>query len=469
MDFELRTIAYGVSAVVGVLGLYLFLRGIRGRNRGVRSCPGCHHLLADSNELRCPECGRLARSERQALRTNRNRLSALLGMLLVVGSIFVLQQLSLGRANLLRGLPDSVLVIILPYVGDGTSSATSLGGGIHSELIKRLRDSSFEPEAGRSLLDRVIKGDASHEPGTAAWRTKYGALTYALPRSFETDDPLLERFSEITPVVELQTPRIWPAGLDLVVQLTMNRFDLGEEPVEVAIDFPDGRTARFMHQKENRSRFPLAINLGDIAGRSETSEIPVRIITHNADGASMEHVVGIEIDTGQRLIEPLEARDSVEMQTVLLEQVFSHPISMALEGSPPWSMRFQPRATRQAEAFEDVLVGLEVDLLHEGSLARRSWIWWSDGASGWETIFENKRLLEQAVELEGSWQLSLTGRPEIAARALIGRDNSRTSYWGGSCSKPIRIMSRRGGMLPREWESMTDDPSKPTPPFAPEQ
>ncbi|MDG2031303.1 MAG: hypothetical protein P8J45_09895 [Phycisphaerales bacterium] len=469
MDFELRTIAYGVSTVVGVLGLYLFLRGVRGRNRGVRSCPSCHHLLADSNELRCPECGRLARSERQTLRTNRNRLSALFGMLLVVGSTFVLQQLSLGRANLLRGLPDSVLVIMLPYAGDSNSSTTSLGGGIHSELLKRLRDSSFELDAGRSLLDRVIKGDSNHQPGTTAWRAKYGAFAYALPRSFETDDPLLERFDEITPVVELQTPRIWPAGLPLVAQLTMNRFDLGDDPVEVAIDFPDGRTARFKHQKENRSRFPLAITLGDIAGTSETSEIPVRIITRYADGASKEHVAGIEINTDQQLIETLEARDSVEMQTVLLEQVFSHPISMAFEGSPPWSMRFQPRATRQEEAFEDVLVGLEVDLLHEGTLARRSWIWWSDGASGWETIFENEALLERAVELEGSWQLSLTGRPEIAARALIGRENPRTSYWGGSCSKPIRIMSRRGGMLPREWESMTGDASKPTPPPTPQK
>ena len=93
----------------------------------------------------------------------------------------------------------------------------------------------------------------------------------------------------------------------------------------------------------------------------------------------------------------------------------------------------------------------------------------SDGASGWETIFENEALLERAVELEGSWQLSLTGRPEIAARALIGRENPRTSYWGGSCSKPIRIMSRRGGMLPREWESMTGDASKPTPPPTPQK
>lgn len=467
MDFELRTIAYGVNAIVGVFGLYLFLRNIRGRNRGVRSCPGCHHLLADSNELRCPECGRQARSERQALRTNRNRLSALCGMLLIVGSIFVLQQLNLGRTNLLRGLPDSVLLIMLPYAGDSNSSTSSLGGGIHSELINRLRNSSFEPDARKSLLDRIVKGDANHEPGTIAWRAKYGAFAYALPRTLETDDPLLERFDEITPVVELQTPRIWPEGLPLVAQLTMTRFDLGEDPVEVAIDFPDGRTARFKHQRENRSSFPLAVALGDIAGTSETREIPVRIITRNADGESSEYAIGIEITTDQQLIEPLEARDSAEMQTVLLERVFTHPISLASEGTPPWSMRFQPRATQQAESFQDVLVGLEVDLLHEGTLARRSWIWWSDGASGWETIFENETLLERALELEDSWQLSLTGRPEIAARALIGWENTATSYWGGSCSKPIQIMSRQGVMAPREWESIADDAPKPTPPPAP--
>ncbi len=469
MDFEPRTIAYGVSAVVGVIGVYLFLRGVRGRNRGVRSCPGCHHLLSESNELRCPECGRLARSERQALRTNRNRLSALCGVLLIMGSIFALQQLSLGRVKLLRGVPDSILVIMLPYAGDENSSASSMGSGIKRELINRLRDFSLEPDSRESLLDRVLKGDATHEPGTTAWRSRYGAFAYALPRTLDPDDPLLERFDEITPVVQLQTPRIWPEGLPLVAQLTMNRFDLGEEPVEVTIDFPDGRTARFKHQRENRSRFPLAITLGDIAGTSQTRQIPVRVVTRNADGEPKEHAIGIEITTDQQLIQPLEPRDSVEMQTVLLEQVFSHPITMASEGSPPWSMRFQPRATQREEAFDDVLVGLEVDLLHEGTLARRSWIWWSNGESGWETIFENKRLLEQADELEGSWQLALSGRPEIAARALIGRRNPSRSYWSGSCSKPIRIMSRRGGMLPREWESIADDASLPPPPSAPEE
>ena len=466
MDFELRTIAYGVSAVVGVLGVYLLLRGVRGRNRGVRSCPTCHHLLADSNELRCPECGRRARSERQALRTNRNRMSALCGMLLIMGSIFVLQQLSLDKVNLLRGLPDSVLVIMLPYVGDGNSSAASLGSGIHSELINRLRNSTFDSDARNSLLDRVVKGDASHEPGTGAWRAKYGAFAYALPRSFETEDPLLERFNEITPVVELQTAGIWPEGLPLVAQLTMTRFDLGEGPVEVAVGFPDGSTARFRHQRENRSRFPLAITLGDVAGTSQTRKVPVRITAPRADGESSEHAIGIEVTTDQQLIETLEARDSPEMRSVLLERVFTHPISLASEGTPPWSMRFQPRATRQAESFQDVLVGLEVDLLHEGTLARRSWIWWSDGASGWETVFENEALLERALELEDSWELSLTGRPEIAARALIGRKNPPTSYWGGSCSRPIRIMSRRGSMAPREWESITNDAPTPTSPRA---
>ncbi len=307
MDFELRTIAYGVTAIVGLFGLYLFFRGVRGRNRGVRSCPGCHHLLAESNELRCPECGRLARSERQALRTNRNRMAALCGMLLVVGSVFVLQQLSLGRIQLIRGVPDSVLVIMLPYVGDPSAS---VGGGIHRELINRLRDDSFDSDSRKSLLDRVVKGDANHEPGTVAWRAKYGAFAYNLPRTLAIDDPLLERFDEITPVVRLETPEIWPAGLPLVAQLTMSRFDLGQDPVEVAVDLPDGGTARFKHQRTNRSRFPLAITLGDIAGTSESRTLPVRISTPTADGETREHAIELEINTDQQLIEPLAARDS---------------------------------------------------------------------------------------------------------------------------------------------------------------
>lgn len=463
MDFELRTIAYGLAAIVGVFGLYLMVRGVRGRNRGVRSCPSCHHLLADTNELRCPECGRRARNERQTMRTNRNRFSALCGMLLTLGSIFTLQQLSLGRVNLLRGLPDSVLVMVLPYAAGPDSSV-----GVHRELISRLRDRSFDSGSNETLLERVIRGDTNHEPGTRAWLSKYGSFARTLQRTLDAEDPLLERFGEIAPVVEMRTARTWPQALPLVAQLTMTRFDLGEDPAEVAIDFPNGETARFRHQSENRSRFPQAVTLGDIAGTSEIREIPIRITTRNGDGEAREHSIGIEITTEQQLIEPLEALDSAEMQNVLLERVFTHPISLASEGTPPWSMRFQPRATRQQEAFQDVLVGLEVDLLHKGTLARRSWIWWSDGDSGWETIFENETLLGRALEVEDSWQLSVTGRPEIAARALIGRRDPATRYWGGSCSKPIRIMSRRGIMAPREWEPVEDDDQEPSPTPAPD-
>src|SRR5688572_28644873 len=61
-----------VTLLVGVGGVTLSLWALLwDRARGRRRCPSCWHDLAGVPGLRCPECGKEARSERRLFRTRR--------------------------------------------------------------------------------------------------------------------------------------------------------------------------------------------------------------------------------------------------------------------------------------------------------------------------------------------------------------------------------------------------------------
>lgn len=61
-----------LGGILGLAGLWmLYFAFLRDRSRGRRRCPQCWYDMSGTNSLTCSECGRVAKSERQLLKTRR--------------------------------------------------------------------------------------------------------------------------------------------------------------------------------------------------------------------------------------------------------------------------------------------------------------------------------------------------------------------------------------------------------------
>lgn len=447
MNFDPRIIAISIAAIIGAVGAVMLARGLRALNKGVRSCPRCHHLLSGTKGLRCPECGHLARNEHALLRANRRRFPALVGLLLLIGSIFLVQRLDQAQ-QMFALVPDRFLVMLLPY-----ASATMNDDGIHAELHDRARSGVLDTGGRERLLERIISGDGSATPGTEEWELKYAPLAFALRSGLYADDPLHERFAEITPLVKMNAPDEWPPGTPAVILIDVIRFDSNEEGARVWIKGLPGGPRLFMHHRLNRSGFPLALTLEEPGELGIDQSLTLTIDTSAEGTLSHERTIDVDVDPAPLMLSGLEPRDSPMMRRVLEQSVFRFGVALYEQGDPPWSLRFSPRSTR-GSAFSGVLIGLEIELLREGVPARRSFIWWhgSVGNAAWETVFEDQALLENASRDEANWTLRISGRKEIALRALIANPPAADSWWSGTFEIPVETRETPGSIPPREWE-----------------
>src|SRR5262245_42612920 len=97
----------GVVAGVGlVLAAWALLRDRRGK--GPR-CPKCWYDMSGIAGLRCPECGRTAKSSRALHRRRRRYGGLLLGVVLVAASSQVLLQPQRTREGWTRWIPTTAL------------------------------------------------------------------------------------------------------------------------------------------------------------------------------------------------------------------------------------------------------------------------------------------------------------------------------------------------------------------------
>jgi hypothetical protein len=107
------------GSVVAIVGLWLLYRGLLGdRSRGRRRCGRCWYDMAGLETLRCPECGREARSERGLRRTRRRWWLILPGVLLLLIGGTGTSTPWLARAKWIESAPRPVLILAM-YITDG--------------------------------------------------------------------------------------------------------------------------------------------------------------------------------------------------------------------------------------------------------------------------------------------------------------------------------------------------------------
>lgn len=135
------------AAVLALAAVVLGVIGWRGdRPCGRRRCPRCWYDMAGVRGLRCPECGREARSERRLLRTRRKRWALALCTVLLLASGAVLGTQRVRQDGWARYAPSTLLIWMLPTLDDHESPA-------YRELRSRLAPSegwfSLKREGGR--------------------------------------------------------------------------------------------------------------------------------------------------------------------------------------------------------------------------------------------------------------------------------------------------------------------------------
>lgn len=106
----------GVGAVGGLLLLVWAL--FRDRARGRRRCPRCWYDMGGTAGLKCPECGREARSERKLGRTRRRWGWAPVAVALLVAGLAGAAAPFATTERLLHWMPTRVLAYAVPWIAE---------------------------------------------------------------------------------------------------------------------------------------------------------------------------------------------------------------------------------------------------------------------------------------------------------------------------------------------------------------
>ena len=446
MQAALSLFTFALVALMGIAGLCFLVVGIRGQNRGARSCPKCWQLLDETSGGRCPECGHVTTKEKKLWKTNRGLMPFLMCILLLVGAAFLAQRTSNPR-TFWQWMPDSALVLLAP------KDLQQRGNGPRRELLVRMRSQRLSSSALKSLMDNAIIGSSKAPPGTRAWTDHYEQIIFVLLQSIPEDDPLRDRVYEIEPVVSLQIPKEWPPDQPAIALLTMDRVsNQYRDHVEVTVKNVRNEPNRFRHNTFNRSRFPLVLELPQPGNDGLTTAVHCTIAMQGNNITTFTRSFDVQIDPEPALPNTLKPIDSPEL-TELIMECFKMHFSIYDQGVPPWSMRFNAANSRN-DALKNTLIGLDIELLRNNKVVRRSFIWWhgDDCRPAWETMYEDEEGIMAPPKEDDLWNLRITGRPEIALRASIASDVPASTFWSGSFVQPIEVVQSSGRNWPREWE-----------------
>ena len=173
LDWLYHLLGYTLAAA----GLLLLLWSLFwDRSRGRRRCPKCWYDMSGLPGLKCPECGRVARSEQHVRRTRRHRRRLVGGVLSLMAAATVLGSTT-SLTFWLRQIPGWVLVRVAPEQelqaksGSPATFSSLIGGSTGSWLMQEVEGRAattgiFTPDQWRVLFERsqVVRPSRSPWP-----------------------------------------------------------------------------------------------------------------------------------------------------------------------------------------------------------------------------------------------------------------------------------------------------------------
>lgn len=444
---------------------------------GRRRCPRCWHEAGpaegDAPPRPCSECGYTPKSEAELSRTRRSVARAVLAVAAIVAIALATRTRMLDR-GVWSMAPTSLLLFVAPH---------SDGGGFRTapwELAHRVRSGTASDAQVREGLRLFISGDDDAPPASTAWRTKYRDLGSAVIARLGASDPALEGMLEIPPAFELavidgatlasgEVPAVlvldaevwWPAGYE-------GRLDIA---------LPDGSRRRAQFRPD--SSFPALL-----------VELPAEARGAKAIGLRLSsRPTGLPLpDQGWREYPAVEAklptagaevsrtwlpRDTPEMRAAI-STVFNQALVLWPEGAQRGGLRFDSTVTN-GELFEDVAIGLKVEVCEDGVPRRTSRMWWPGGSSRrgprWLSSVEDPEGMERLFratpeETSARWTLRVTGDERLAHYGAMVKERriasgaapdaaeaeARLGSWfSGSVEVPL-VVERQASPAPtRRW------------------
>ena len=443
-------LAFWLVWVVGSLTFLVCLAilwwGLFGdRARGRRRCPRCWYDMSH-NGMTCPECGRTAASEKHMFRTRRRLTPALVAAIIAsVGASYAIEQAN--DRGWLTLVPTRAVLLSLPFTGN-------VQDPLATELTSRLKQRTLTESQLRSLVKRCVRGDMFARPVTAEWEDKYGALLercrWSMPEGFGLDQALLRLPARIdltsrrvwpldAPIsLDLDVREWWPAGTECRVHLT----PAWEQSEPITLWRDAARTATGQGNARNRRQprsFPLVIAEPPHQPRLDFNVVLERLVP--GEDAQWEQIqteaISVEIEFAGSLSDAFEPSLDEQLQEAM-RSTFGLGVVKWINGRSPVRVRFDPRHTYRLDS-DDTVIGAAIDILREGTLARRLEIWWPLAASGrgdlgWVVAYEDEDLITAANGSDGRWEMLVRGDPAVALRA-----GTAAAYWAGEFKVPLSI------------------------------
>ncbi len=428
--------------------------------RGRRRCPRCWYDMSGTPGLTCTECGHAAHHEPDLQRTRRRVVPALAAAVAAaLGASWVITRGN--EAGWVTLLPARVLMSALPLLGDPH-------GRLAPELDSRLARNELSEDQVRSLVARCLGGDRGAPPGSPEWESKYYPLLSrcrGLPAvALMVEEALLGLPARVEIASRRTWPRDTPMCLDLDVrewwpegtlcQLRVRLLDSDDPTITVRRDTAgEFFTRRGMRSLRTRP-FPLVLDPPPAPARLLFEVAVDRLLPE--EGAQWEQVqvqtIACDVEVTGTLAETLRPAEDPALQDAVMA-AFGRGVTRWASGRSPLRVSFDPRATIELGP-PDTAVGAAVEILREGTLARRLEIWWplrpGSTVAGWLVAYEDEPLLREANSADGLWQMRVRGEPALALRA-----GQATSCWQGEFTVPLLVRDRQDQAPAPLWSRET--------------
>lgn len=161
-----------ILTIVGIAVLAMAL--FRDRPRGRRRCPKCWYDLSASGDdnLRCSECGYLARQQKKLRKTRRHWRWAVFGVIVLLGAVASSATPKIKRDGAWHLAPNTALILMAPDANDALAATP-----MKDEALRRL------------LHDRLHLKHDPHFAHTVLWDWQWSLLFRRAASYLEASSP----------------------------------------------------------------------------------------------------------------------------------------------------------------------------------------------------------------------------------------------------------------------------------------
>ena len=417
------------------------------RAKGRRRCPRCWYDLSHTPGMMCPECGFSAPREQSLFRIRRRLIPALVAA--VAAALGLAATIEHTRASGWGSLlPTRLILVTLPIVSGGDNILVD-------EIVSRTSRNRLSEAQWESLINRCVRGDWRARPAGRPWQKKYGPLLNVARRNAPGTLDIDEALLKIPPWFEITAKRAWPVDTQPCLAVEYRDWWPVGTDCRVKLDpVWEGAEPLVLHRTHRIVRpYPLVLENPPPDGAAVFEAVIERRLA--APGSEWTRV------SEQTIRVPLEITDPIEEILVpaddhALDEAVVHAFSFSVvkwpSGRSPVRVRFDPRRTFRRE-FNDVAVGVSVELYRDHTLARRLDLWWLAGIhapaarqTGWLVDYEDEPLLMEANDTDGRWSMVVRGDPAMALRA-----GDAARYWAGEFRVPLKVNHRKNPAPPKDW------------------